>query len=113
MAILAVGLNHKTASVAMRERVAFGPDILVGALRSLAGLAPVREGLILSTCNRTEIYCSIHADEGNPVTDWLGRFHGLDSACLEPYLYTRLDREAVSHLLRVTSGLDSMVLCEP
>ena len=88
MAILAAGLNHKTAPVAMRERVAFGPDILVGALRSLTELAPVREALILSTCNRTEIYCSIHADEGNPVTDWLGRFHGLDPA--HPVSYTHL-----------------------
>jgi len=113
MAILAVGLNHKTAPVAMRERVAFGSDILVGALRSLTALAPIREGLILSTCNRTELYCSMHADGGKPVTDWLGRFHGLDPAHLEPYLYTWLDREAVSHLLRVASGLDSMMLGEP
>jgi len=113
MVILAVGLNHKTAPVATRERVAFGPDILVGALRSLAALSPVREGLILSTCNRTELYCSAHADGVKPVADWLGRFHGLEPAHLEPYLYTRLDQEAVSHLLRVTSGLDSMVLGEP
>jgi len=112
MAILAVGLNHKTAPVAMRERVAFGPDILAGALRSLTKLAPVREGLILSTCNRTEIYCSVHADGEPPVIDWLGRFHGLNPAHILPYLYTRLDRAAVSHLLRVTSGLDSMVLGE-
>jgi len=113
MAILAVGLNHKTAPVATRERVAFGPDILVGALRSLTALSPVREGLILSTCNRTEIYCSVNADGEKPVTDWLGRFHGLEPAHLTPYLYTRLDQEAVAHLLRVTSGLDSMVLGEP
>jgi len=113
MVILVVGLNHKTAPVEIRERVAFGPDILGGALRSLTALAPIREGCILSTCNRTEIYCSVSADGGDPVTDWLGRFHGLDPARLGPYLYTRLDREAVAHLLRVTSGLDSMVLGEP
>lgn len=115
MAILAIGLNHNTAPVEIRERVAFGPDILVGALRGLTGLAPVREGLILSTCNRTELYCSLHPDAGGeqPVIDWLGRFHGLDPAHLLPYLYTRLDHAAVSHLLRVTSGLDSMVLGEP
>jgi len=118
MAILAVGLNHKTAPVEIRERVAFGPNILVGALRSLTELAPICEGLILSTCNRTELYCSLYADVGHTdgersVSDWLGRFHGLDPVQLESYLYTRLDRAAVSHLLRVTSGLDSMVLGEP
>jgi len=113
MAILVVGLNYKTAPVAMRERIAFGPDILVGALRSLTELAPIREGLILSTCNRTEIYCSLQTAGEPPITDWLARFHGLDPASIAPYLYTRLDREAVAHLLRVTSGLDSMVLGEP
>ncbi len=89
MAILAVGLNHKTAPVAMRERVAFGPDILVGALRSLTELAPICEGLILSTCNRTEIYCSMHtgAYRGMPrsqlltgwgdSTDWTRRTSSL------------------------------------
>ncbi|MCG6863049.1 MAG: glutamyl-tRNA reductase [Chromatiaceae bacterium] len=113
MAILVLGLNHKTAPVEMRERVAFGPDILVGALRSLCDLAPVGEGLILSTCNRTEIYCSINSGGGNLVSDWLGRFHGLDPERIAPYLYSRRDRDAVAHLLRVASGLDSMVLGEP
>lgn len=97
----------------MRERIAFGPDILVGALRSLTELAPIGEALILSTCNRTEIYCSAGADGGELVADWISRFHGLDREKIAPYLYTRLDREAVSHLLRVSSGLDSMVLGEP
>lgn len=113
MTILAVGFNHKTAPLAMRERIAFGPDILVGALRSLTGLTPIREGCILSTCNRTEIYCSVNADGETLVIDWLGRFHGLKPAHIPLYLYTRLDREAIAHLLRVASGLDSMVLGEP
>lgn len=113
MAILAIGLNHKTAPLEIRERVAFGPDILVGALRSLTAHAQVGEGLILSTCNRTEIYCSVNTDGGEFVADWLSRFHGLDRERIAPFLYTRLDRDAVSHLLRVASGLDSMVLGEP
>lgn len=113
MTILAVGVNHKTAPVEIRERVSFGPDILVAALRSLTDHAEVREGLILSTCNRTEVYCTVNAEGGDLVASWLGRFHGLDQERIAPYLYTRVDRDAVSHLLRVSSGLDSMVLGEP
>jgi len=113
MAILVVGLNHKTAPVGMRERIAFGPDILVGALRSLTDQARIDEGLILSTCNRTEVYCTADAGGGDVVVEWLSRFHGLDHEHVAPYLYTRVDRDAVSHLLRVASGLDSMVLGEP
>jgi len=113
MTILAVGVNHKTAPVEIRERISFGPDILVGALRSLAEYVGVREGLILSTCNRTEVYCAVNAERGNLVEDWLCRFHGLDRERITPYIYTRVDRDAVSHLLRVSSGLDSMVLGEP
>jgi len=113
MAILVVGLNHETAPVEIRERIAFGPDILVGALRNLTEHAHIGEGLILSTCNRTEIYCSVNSDAAKTVADWIGRFHGLDQSRIAPYLYTRIDRDAVSHLLRVASGLDSMVLGEP
>lgn len=113
MTILAVGVNHKTAPVDIRERISFGPDILVGALRSLAGHAEVGEGLILSTCNRTEVYCTVASEGSDLVANWLGRFHGLNPEHITPYLYTRVDRDAVSHLLRVSSGLDSMVLGEP
>jgi glutamyl-tRNA reductase len=113
MAILALGLNHKSAPVEVRERISFGPDILVGALRSLTEHAEVGEGVILSTCNRTEIYCAVSGSGESPVVPWLGRFHGLDPDRLAPYLYTYLDRNAVSHLLRVACGLDSMVLGEP
>jgi len=113
MAILAVGLNHKTAPVEVRERVAFGPDILVAALRNLTGHAQIGEGVILSTCNRTEIYCTLNTEGAELITDWLGRFHGVDRGRIAPHLYTRRDRDAVSHLLRVASGLDSMVLGEP
>lgn len=113
MTILVVGLNHKTAPVEIRERIAFGPDILVGALRNLTADPQVREGVILSTCNRTEVYCALAGSGHAPVQDWLGRFHGLDPERISPYLYAHLDRDAVAHLLRVASGLDSMVLGEP
>jgi glutamyl-tRNA reductase len=113
MTILVLGLNHKSAPVEVRERISFGPDILVGALRSLTEHSEVEEGVILSTCNRTEVYCALNSTGDSPVVPWLGGFHGLDPDRLTPYLYTYLDRNAVSHLLRVCCGLDSMVLGEP
>ncbi len=113
MTLLAVGLNHKTAPVDIRERIAFGPDILAGALRSLAEDPVLSEAAILSTCNRTEIYCVLSGTRRESVCDWLARFHGLEAARIAPYLFTYMDREAVIHLLEVASGLDSMVLGEP
>jgi glutamyl-tRNA reductase len=111
MALITLGLNHKTAPVDIRERVAFGPDIIVGALRSLLEQGRVDEAAILSTCNRTEIYC--RADDADQVADWLARFHGLELETIAPYLYYHREQESVRHLLRVASGLDSMVLGEP
>ncbi len=114
MTILALGLNHKTAPVEMRERLTFGPDVLAAALRRLRDLPGLDEALILSTCNRTELYCVLDArPDDEPVSRWLCEFHGLDLDRVAPYLYAHFDREAVRHLLRVASGLDSLVLGEP
>ncbi len=113
MPILVLGLNHKTAPISIRERVTFGPDVIVGALRDLLDQPGVEESLILSTCNRTEVYCAVTDTADAPVSPWLGRFHGLESDQLAPYVYTYFGRAAVSHLLEVASGLDSMVLGEP
>ncbi len=113
MKILALGLNHKTAPVEIRERVTFGPDILAGALRSLTARPEVTEAVILSTCNRTEIYCVLGSDGEAPVRAWLAGFHGLEEDRLAPYLYAHVGLDAVRHLMRVASGLDSMVLGEP
>jgi glutamyl-tRNA reductase len=113
MPILALGLNHRTAPVAIRERLTFGPDVIVGALRDLQAQSDVKESLILSTCNRTEVYCALDEARGEPVSNWLCGFHGLETNQVSPYLYTHFDQEAVSHLLRVASGLDSLVLGEP
>ena len=113
MSLIALGLNHKTAPLDIRERLSFGPDIVVGALRSVVEQAGAGEAVILSTCNRTEIYCA--ADELDPdgVRQWVSNFHGLDAGLVNPYLYSHRDREAVSHLFAVASGLDSMILGEP
>ncbi len=112
MPLLALGINHKTAPVQIRERVAFGPERIGQALTELLGVG-VREAAILSTCNRTELYCGLEETDARRVIAWLGRHHAMELAELEPYLYQHPDREAVRHILRVAAGLDSMVLGEP
>ncbi|MCU7881531.1 MAG: glutamyl-tRNA reductase [Candidatus Thiodiazotropha sp. (ex Lucinoma aequizonata)] len=113
MSILAIGLNHKTASVDIREKVTFGPDIIAGALRSLQENPAVEETVILSTCNRTELYCTINQKDHEPLADWINRFHGLAGDRVNPYLYSHFGMDAIKHLLRVSCGLDSLVLGEP
>jgi glutamyl-tRNA reductase len=113
MSLLAVGLNHKTAPVGIRERITFGPDIIVGALRSLVEQPGVEEAVILSTCNRTELYCNVNQTGADEVGQWLSSFHGVELETISPYLYSHAERESVDHLLRVACGLDSMVLGEP
>ncbi len=109
--IFTLGINHQSAPVAIRERMAFPPELLVPALRELVQLPGVSEGAILSTCNRTEIYC--HASTPNAISRWLMQYHALDSHNVEPYLYQHADGTAVKHAFRVASGLDSMVIGEP
>jgi glutamyl-tRNA reductase len=113
MALFALGLNHTTAPVDIRERVTFGPDIVVAALRALTDQAGVGEAVILSTCNRTELYVSAEPDTANPLRRWMAEFHGIEPGEVAPYLYLHQDYAAVKHLLRVASGLDSLVLGEP
>ncbi len=113
MALFALGLNHTTAPVDIRERVTFGPDIVVAALRALTDQAGVGEAVVLSTCNRTEVYVSADSDCGDALRRWVAGFHGIDPAEVAPYLYLHQDHAAVRHLLRVASGLDSLVLGEP
>ena len=111
MSLFTLGLNHQTAPVAVRERIAFTPDALGQALRDLLGRPRVKEAAILSTCNRTEVY--IRADEPAPAARWLEDFHRVPADSLTPYLYTLPREKAVTHAFRVASGLDSMVLGEP
>ncbi|OGT21790.1 MAG: glutamyl-tRNA reductase [Gammaproteobacteria bacterium RBG_16_57_12] len=111
MPLLAFGINHKTAPVEIREKVSFSPERIVVALQDLLSYPHVEEAAILSTCNRTEIYCGTSAEAS--LVDWLGGFHNLDVAKIQPYIYVHPDQEAVRHVLRVASGLDSMILGEP
>lgn len=109
--IFTLGINHHSAPLAIRERVAFGADRLQQALADLTHRKPVKEVAILSTCNRTEIYCA--ADNPEVVIDWLAHYHQVPREELAPYLYTHDQPEAIRHAFRVASGLDSMVIGEP
>src|SRR3989344_3816621 len=113
MAFLALGINHKTASVDVRERVAFTPDQMVEALRQLCRVTPTREAAILSTCNRSELYLQQDQLEADAVLAWLANYHRLSLDELKACAYVHVDDEAVRHMMRVASGLDSMVLGEP
>ncbi|MBA2814506.1 glutamyl-tRNA reductase [Candidatus Pantoea persica] len=115
MTLLALGINHKTAPVALRERVAFGPDVLEQALDLLLSQPMVQSGVVLSTCNRTELYLSVEqqADLQERLVRWLCDYHHLNEEDVRQSLYWHQDNAAVSHLMRVASGLDSLVLGEP
>ncbi len=113
MALLALGINHKTASVEVRERVAFAPESLGEALQEAKCRAKLSEVAILSTCNRTELYCATELEGTRAVLEWLGQYHGLDVDELQTCSYAYWDEEAVRHMMRVASGLDSLVLGEP
>ncbi|HXH04606.1 MAG TPA: glutamyl-tRNA reductase [Candidatus Competibacteraceae bacterium] len=113
MLLLALGINHKTAPVSVRERLAFTPERIPQALHELREQAGAREAAILSTCNRTELYCGLEQPDSRPIIHWLGQFHQLAPADLAPYLYQHPGPGAVRHMLRVAAGLDSMVLGEP
>jgi glutamyl-tRNA reductase len=109
--IFTLGINHHSAPLAIRERVAFNAEKLHGALADLTHSQSVKEVAILSTCNRTEIYCSAETPE--VVIDWLSRYHQVERADLAPYLYTHDQPDAIRHAFRVACGLDSMVIGEP
>ena len=110
--LLVLGINHETAPVAVRERVAFAQDALEQALHALKALPQVREVALLSTCNRTELYAAAEDGGEAVLSDWLATHPG-DAAGLHAYLYRHADRDAARHLFRVASGLDSLVLGEP
>ncbi len=109
MTLLAIGINHQTAPLRLRERVAFADHSLPGVLAALRVLPSVSEVALLSTCNRTELYAV--AEDADVLGRWLAN-HG-DGSDLSSYLYRHRDADAVRHLFRVATGLDSLVLGEP
>ncbi|PTN11307.1 glutamyl-tRNA reductase [Nitrosomonas aestuarii] len=111
MQLFAFGINHNTAPLDVREQVTFSENAMEHALHDLVGRNPIKEAAIVSTCNRTEIYCS--TDKPEEAMHWLADFHHLQTQELDPYLYKLAREQAVKHAFRVASGLDSMVLGEP
>lgn len=114
MTLKALGINHRTADLDLRERVSFAPDEFVPALTALQQLDGVDEALIVSTCNRTEVY--VAADRciaETELTEWLAAFHDLPVSALQGHTYCHREEQAVAHAMRVASGLDSLVLGEP
>ncbi|CWN83811.1 TPA: glutamyl-tRNA reductase [Neisseria meningitidis] len=110
MQLTAVGLNHQTAPLSIREKLAFAAACLPEAVRNLARSKAATEAVILSTCNRTELYCVGDSEE---IIRWLADYHSLPIEEISPYLYTLGMQETVRHAFRVACGLDSMVLGEP
>ncbi len=113
MAFLALGINHKTAPVSVREKVAFSPDRIVAALQEACQVAHVSEIVILSTCNRTELYCVAELPGSRALLEWMGGYHGVDAEHLIAASYVYWDEAAARHMMKVASGLDSLVLGEP
>ncbi|HET6553833.1 MAG TPA: glutamyl-tRNA reductase [Dyella sp.] len=113
MTLIALGLNHLTAPVNLREQVAFDAESTGVALQALAREPGVEEALILSTCNRTELYVSVAAGAEGVPQAWLSRHHQLTASRLDEFLYRHDEDAAVRHMFRVATGLDSMVLGEP
>ncbi|HEY3309417.1 MAG TPA: glutamyl-tRNA reductase [Desulfuromonadaceae bacterium] len=115
MNIIVVGLSHKTASVEIREKVAFSPNLIDKPLRDLVALDGIVEGLIVSTCNRVEIYATTHDIAGgiSRIKRFMAEHHHIPLEVLEPHLYTYHSENAIRHVFRVASSLDSMVVGEP
>ncbi|CAD5281313.1 glutamyl tRNA reductase [Alteromonas sp. 38] len=113
MTLLALGINHKTAPVALREKVAFTPDSLVEALASLRKVDGVDESVIVSTCNRTELYVNTQHETATALLAWLSNFHHVEVDEIANNSYVLAADDAVKHIMRVASGLDSLILGEP
>ena len=115
MELIAIGLNHKTAPIEIRERLAFPEDGMEKALSQVKSLLSLKENMILSTCNRVEMYAAARETEKAilDLKDFLSRYHDLSLKEFEKNLYLFIGEEAVKHIFRVASSLDSMVVGEP
>ena len=114
MSLFALGLNHNTASLEKREKAYFSDNESKELLKEMLSLSFVEEAIILSTCNRTELYCELEDPEYmDELSKWVLDYKGLDKESYEELFYKLSDDKAVKHALNVASGLDSMVLGEP
>lgn len=113
MTLLAVGINYSTAPVAIRERLVFPTEILHPSLKDLREVQGISEAAILSTCNRTELYCTSSSADTEMLVNWVACNKQMEPADFTPYLYAHTDSQLIRHMFRVASGLDSMILGEP
>ena len=113
MALIALGINHDTATVEVREKVAFAPEQMSDALQSLCLSANLSEAVILSTCNRTEILAVADNDQSNEILHWLAQYHAVPKVSLQSSSYCHINAEAIFHMMKVACGLDSLILGEP
>jgi glutamyl-tRNA reductase len=113
MALGIFGINHKTATVEVREKVSFNPEIVVDALHRLGSQVGMSEVAILSTCNRTEVYFQAEQSIESELISWMAHYHQVDKADLERAAYFHHEDRACHHMMRVACGLDSLVLGEP
>ena len=114
MTILAYGINHKTADISLRERIAFSASEIQSALtRLIDSEKKIKEAAILSTCNRTEVYCATTQSHENAVKNWLASDRQITQYELDQASYTLWEKDAASHIMRVASGLDSQIVGEP
>ena len=113
MTFLAVGINYNTAPLYIRERLSFSADVLETSLKDLWQLTEISEAAILSTCNRTEFYCTSTSDNQQILVDWVAQNKQINPADFIPYLYCHIDNSVYRHIFRVACGLDSMILGEP
>lgn len=111
MSIITYGINHKTAPITIREKMAFSSHSITGALHNLLRHEAVNEAVILSTCNRTELYCA--TEDVNAITSWIRHTQPANAAEITKHSYHYQQRDAIMHMMRVACGLDSMVLGEP
>ncbi|MDX9873603.1 MAG: glutamyl-tRNA reductase [Spongiibacteraceae bacterium] len=115
MSLLIIGINHNSAPLTVRERVAFAPEKVEEALADGRASAGLDELVILSTCNRTELVAVAPEAEAarRQTLEWLGKYHAFEVSALDAHAYTHVDQEALRHMMQVASGLDSLVLGEP
>ena len=113
MAVSALGINHKTAPVEIREKVAFDPANILQALQRMQQELKLDEVAVLSTCNRMEVYFRGDEQAHQRLTNWLVEHHSLEADALSHCVYLHQNEQAIQHVMRVACGLDSMVLGEP
>jgi glutamyl-tRNA reductase len=113
MSLFALGISHQTAPISIRERLAFSAESMPEALASLSTLPGVDGCSILSTCNRTELFIASEQAITRDITDWLHDWHGLSPGQFREHLYQLEQSACVHHLIKVISGMDSMIIGEP